>query len=163
MILYLFNVNIDGIDEVAVEGTNFFKTLSYAFPKFDNDNLLDPRRKNKDGSLHEGTKIRSYLLKQENVKYIDVWDEVSEYRQLLVPDVVSIDSFKMYKRNSSLILYYGEFVNKCIEWFMPYSQEGTNFYIKNDLMLTQRYTSSYLNKVQDATAKKYSNTRSLLF
>ncbi len=161
MILYLFNVKVDGVDEVAVEGTNFFKALSYFFPKFDTDKLLSPRNLSKDGSLHEGTKIRSYLLKQEDVKLVDIWEEVAEQRDLLVPDIISADSFGMYKRNSSLVLYFGDFVKKSIEWLMRYSQEGTNFYIENKLGLQKEYESSYLNKVKDNDSKKFSNTRTL--
>lgn len=165
MILHIIKANIEGTETQCVEGTNFFKSLSYVvFPTYDNDRLLDPKKISKDGSLHEGTKIRSYLLKQDDVKYIDIWEEAENMRDIIVPDIVSPETFGMYKRNSSFPLYCGDFVDKSInEWFMPNSKPGGLFEVKYSVNLMSKHKFSYLNKVKDKESKKYANSGGLLF
>lgn len=159
MNLYVFKINGD---YNAVEGTNFYKALSFFFPLFDKDKLLDPREVSKDGSLHEGTKIRSYLLKQENVQFVDVWKTMKECsKDLIIPHIVSSATFGMYKRNESFILYCGDFIDKCIQWLSDHI-DGEHFdvhYITN--LKNIDYDFSYLNKVKDNELKKYSKTPTL--
>ena len=159
MFLYLFTAKVNGIDTVLVEGTNLFRVLSYVYPIFDCDNLLDPRNVSKDGSLHEGTKIRSYLLKQEDVKYINAWEELKDKKEDIVPEIASAETFGMYRRNSGIILYCGEFIDNIVKWIND--KQSNNLQIILGPELKDEYSFSYLNKVKDNQAKKYAGTRKL--
>lgn len=157
--LYVMKAKTEQGEEVsAVEGTNFFKALSYFYPKFDNDKLLSSRNISKDGSLHEGTKIRSYLLKQTDVKTIEAWNSFENDNTIPVKEIMSADTLGMYRRNKSLNLYCGDFVDKSIEWLKPYT--GDLFKIKT-VKLSGNYSESFLNKVKDASVKQFTKTRSL--
>lgn len=161
MILYVFNIKSGNMEEQMVEGTNLFRTLSYFHPKFDKDELLSPRNVSKDGSLHEGTKIRAYLLKQEEVLFVDVWEEAKDKKALFVPDIISGDSFGRYSSNKSLRLYGGKFIENTIGWLSAYSKKGSNFEIKYVDYIKNDYEFSFLNKVVDNDSKKYGTTLSL--
>lgn len=159
MVMNIYKANIDDGTEAkqhdTLEGTNLFSLLSADYPNFDNDPLLDPNNVSTDGSVHPGTKIVRYLLKQDGVKYVDAWQEYDGKKDYMVPLLIGGGTYGQYKRNKQMMLFTGEFVDSVVQ---RYKEKGVQVHTE---VLKETYKPSYLNKVMDNRAKQYENSFSL--